>query len=266
MSGTGTTSRTTTPDGRAALTKRRANAPPLFFEREAVGLRALAHAGARVPEVLDVTETSITVGWIEHRAAREDASTEERFGQELAMLHRTTGERYGSVDGEPTAYLGACPVDLTPTDTWHESWVERRVVPLARAAAAQGLLDPRAVLLAEMITPEHLGPVEPPTLVHGDLWSGNRLVDRHADSWLIDPCAHYGHREVDLAMMRLFGGFGEGAFAAYVEAFPPAEGWRERVAVYQSVPLLVHAILFGGSYAGQASAALSEAARRGRSE
>src|SRR5690606_21722239 len=170
---------------------------------------------------------------------------------------------YGSVDGEPTAYLGACPVDLTPTDTWHESWVERRVVPLARAAAAQGLLDPRAVLLAEMITPEHLGPVEPPTLVHGDLWSGNRLVDRHADSWLIDPCAHYGHREVDLAMMRLFGGFGDRAFAAYAQTFPPAEGWLERVALYQSVPLLVHAILFGGSYAGQAAAALSAAVRWG---
>lgn len=261
MAITGTTSRTTTPDGRDALVKHLDDAPPLFFAREAVGLRALADAGARVPEVLAVDEHSLTISWVEVSAPGGSADTEEQFGRELAALHRTTGERWGSVDGEPTAYLGACPIDLTPTTTWHESWVQRRIVPLARQAADAGLLDPDTAAVAEQITPEHLGPDEPPTLVHGDLWAGNRLVDQHGDSWLIDPSAQHGHREVDLAMMRLFSGFGEQAFGAYAEVFPLADGWRDRVAVYQCVPLLVHAILFGGGYADQSAEALRLASR-----
>ncbi|WP_256838839.1 fructosamine kinase family protein [Ornithinimicrobium faecis] len=263
MAITGTTSRTTTPDGRDVFVKELDGAPPLFFEREAVGLRALAAAGARVPEVLAVDHRSLALSWIEQGGAgRTDRTdTGERFGRELAALHGTTGARWGPVDGEPTAYLGACPIDLTPCETWHESWVQRRLVPLAREAADAGRLDPAAVTLAEQIRPEHLGPQEPPTLVHGDLWAGNRLVDGEGQSWLIDPCAHYGHREVDLAMMRLFGGFGEGAFAAYAEVSPLADGWAQRVAVYQAVPLLVHAILFGGGYAAQSAEALRLASR-----
>ncbi|WP_122262817.1 fructosamine kinase family protein [Ornithinimicrobium cerasi] len=260
MTGTGATSRTTTPDGRAALTKSLDDAPPLFFEREAAGLRALAAAGARVPEVLRVGDDSITVAWVEEGPGRTTAS-EEAFGRDLARLHATTGERYGAHDGEPTAYLGACPVDLTPTATWHESWVERRLLPLARRAVEAGRLDAATAVLAEEVTPERLGPVEPPTLVHGDLWGGNRLVDRAGASWLIDPCAQHGHREVDLAMMQLFGGFGGRAFAAYVEAAPLAPGWQARVAVYQTVPLLLHALLFGGGYGVQAGDALRAAVR-----
>lgn len=259
MSVTGTPSRTT-HGGRPAFRKRLEGAPPLFFAREAAGLRALAAAGARVPEVLDVDGASITISWVDQGHERTPAS-EERFGRELAALHRTTGERYGSVDGEPRGYLGACPVDLTPSDSWHESWVERRVVPLARRAADEGRLDPATALLAERLSADRLGPAEPPTLVHGDLWGGNRLLDPHGDSWLIDPCAHYASREVDLAMMQLFGGFSGRVLAAYAEAFPLAPGWQERIPVHQSVPLLVHALLFGGGYGVQAGDALRAAVR-----
>ena len=89
------------------------------------------------------------------------------------------------------------------------------------------------------------------------------LLDAAGRSWLIDPCAHRGHREVDLAMMDLFGGFGPGAWEAYEEAFPLADGWQERVLAYQAVPLLVHAVLFGGGYGRQAEAALEHAVRLG---
>lgn len=260
MASTGTPRRIELADGTPAFRKELADAPPSFFRREAIGLRALAAAGARVPEVLDVADDHITLAWVE-RGEHRTAATEERFGQELAHLHRTTGERYGSVDGEPTAYLGACPVDLTPTDTWWESWVERRVVPLTRRCVEEGTLDRELLELAERITPERFGPLEPPTLVHGDLWGGNRVTDTRGQSWLIDPCAHYGHREVDLAMMQLFGGFSGRVYAAYVEAFPLADGWEERIPIYQSVPLLVHAILFGGGYGIEAASALREAAR-----
>ena len=157
---TGTPSRDRLPDGTEVFTKTLAEAPPQFFEREAAGLRALAAAGARVPQVLGVRTDRITLSWVPQGHART-AATEEEFGRELAALHRTTGERYGSVDGEPTAYLGACPVDLTPTDTWAESWVGRRVVPLARRAADEGRLDPDTAALAERIDAGRLGPPEP---------------------------------------------------------------------------------------------------------
>src|SRR5690606_28934753 len=103
---------------------------------------------------------------------------------------------------------------------------------------------------------ELCGPAEAPALVHGDLWGGNRLVDRDGTSWLIDPAAHWGHRELDLAMMQLFGGFDRAVYDAYDEAFPLAPGWRDRVSWYQLPPLLVHAIRFGGSYGAAALAAL----------
>ena len=241
------------------FTKTRAGAPPLFFDREAMGLRALAAAGARVPAGREVSDEGITIDRVEAGGHRTAAS-EEAFGRELAALHRTTGERYGALDGEPTAYLGDCPVDLTPSDTFAESWLERRVVPLARECVERGQLDPSSLADAERLSAAHLGPVEPPTLVHGDLWAGNRLVDRRGHSWLIDPCAHHAHREVDLAMMQLFGGFSGRVFAAYVEDLPLADGWEQRVPVFQTVPLLVHVLLFGGGYAVQAAEALRAAA------
>ncbi|ANS80205.1 Ribulosamine/erythrulosamine 3-kinase potentially involved in protein deglycation [Serinicoccus hydrothermalis] len=240
------------------FTKTRAGAPPLFFDREALGLRTLAEAGARVPAVREVGEEGITLDRVSSGGQRTAAS-EEAFGRELAALHRTTGERYGAIDGEPTAYLGDCPVDLTPCETFAESWLDRRVLPLTRRCVERGQLDASSLADAERLTPEHLGPLEPPTLVHGDLWAGNRLVDPRGRSWLIDPCAHYAHREVDLAMMQLFGGFSGRVFAAYAEDFPLADGWESRVPAYQSVPLLVHVLLFGGGYAVQAAEALRSA-------
>ncbi|MEX2625882.1 MAG: fructosamine kinase family protein, partial [Ilumatobacteraceae bacterium] len=102
------------------------------------------------------------------------------------------------------------------------------------------------------------GPEEAPARLHGDLWAGNRLVDRQGRSWLIDPAAHGGHREFDLAMMRLFGGYGQDCFAAYAETFPLADGWEARVPLHQLAPLVVHAIKFGGGYVAATARALDE--------
>ncbi|WP_153396866.1 fructosamine kinase family protein [Ornithinicoccus halotolerans] len=225
---------------------------------EAAGLAALAAAGARVPRVLEAGDEVLVLERVS-AGGTADARQQEEFGRQLARVHRTTGERYGALDPTLPGYLGLCPVDLTPADSWAESWLDRRVRPLTRQAVAAGVLDPAAAALADRLGPEGLGPPEPPTLVHGDLWAGNRLVDASGDSWLIDPAAHWGHREVDLAMMRLFGGFTDREHAAYAEELPLAEGWRQRVPVYQLVPLLVHAILFDGGYGAQTMAALRAA-------
>ena len=98
---------------------------------------------------------------------------------------------------------------------------------------------------------------EPPARLHGDLWAGNRLVDTQGRNWLIDPAAHGGHREFDLAMMRLFGGFGGECFAVYADEYPLADGWEARVPLHQIAPLVVHAIKFGGSYVSAATAAIA---------
>ena len=231
---------------------------PGLFEREAAGLLALRRTGVvAVPEVVRARASGLVLEWIEVGAPT--AASEPDLGTRLAALHRVAGPHFGGLDDSPGGYLGSQPVDLTPTDDWAEFFLERRVRPLTGRAVELGRIDPAALAEVERNSPhaaERCGPPEPPALLHGDLWAGNRLVDTAGVNWLIDPAASYGHREVDLAMMQLFGGFGDAAFAAYDEAFPLADGWRDRVSWYQLPPLLVHAILFGGSYGRAAMAVL----------
>ncbi len=254
-----------TPDG-PLFAKTHPAPPPALFEREAAGLGALRATGTvGVPEVLRAGASGLVLAWIEVGGGR-DRRADEAFGSELAALHRTTGPHFGGLDTAPGGYLGSQPVDLTPTDAWPEFFVDRRLRPLARRAVELGRVDRRALALVEQAAvraDELCGAPEPPALLHGDLWAGNRLVDRAGRNWVIDPAASWGHREVDLAMMRLFGGFGEAAFAAYQESFPLADGWPARVPWYQLPPLLVHAILFGGGYGAAALAALDDALTSG---
>jgi fructosamine-3-kinase len=227
---------------------------PGMFEREAAGLHALRATGTvAVPEVIRGSAAGLVLEWIEE--GRRTAPSDAALGHELAALHRVTGPYFGGLDGAPGGYLGSQPVDLTPTARWPEFFVERRVRPLTIRAVELGRLDRSAVALADRVARRAdglCGPPEPPALLHGDLWGGNRLVDVKGRNWLIDPAVYWGHREVDLAMMQLFGGFGQSTYDVYDEAFPLAEGWRDRVAWYQLPPLLVHAILFGGSYGAAA--------------
>ncbi len=131
---------------------------------------------------------------------------------------------------------------------------ERRLAPLARIGAERGVLSTASVRCVERVCerlPALVGPPESPARLHGDLWAGNVMADREGRPWLIDPAAYGGHREIDLAMLRLFGvPGGERMLDAYAEHSPLADGWQERVELYQLAPLLVHALLFGGSYVG----------------
>ena len=235
---------------------------PGLFEREAAGLRALrehAPSGLRVPQVLRESPNGLVLEWIPE-GGRRTGHTEHAFGVALAKLHRTTSDAFGGLEGVQFGYLGSAEVDLTPSTDWAEFYVERRVAPLVERAIGMRRLDPAARDLLAAVRPraqELCGPVEPPALLHGDLWAGNRLVDSEGTNWLVDPSAHWGHREYDLAMMQLFGGFGAECFDAYDAEAPLGDGWRKRTPWYQLTPLLVHAILFGGSYGDAALRALA---------
>lgn len=245
-------------DGQVVFAKTHADPPPNFFTTEATGLRWLRDVGSvKVPEVLAVSDEPafLVLDWIEE--GRGTASTEVEFGRQLAALHQAGAPVFGREDNRPT---GSLSLPNEPADDWALFYGRRRLVPLADKAQQSQALDGDAVTglyrLADRLA-EIGGPPEPPARLHGDLWAGNRLIDDAGANWLIDPASYGGHRESDLAMMRLFGGFGRDAFSAYREVHPLADGWEERVQLHQIAPLVVHAIAFGGSYAGAAAAAIA---------
>jgi fructosamine-3-kinase len=239
--------RATFPDRTVAFVKTAADAEPGRYATEAAGLAWLAAAdgGPPVPRVLQVDERFLVLEWIEPGPAGPQAA--EELGRGLAALHAAGAEAFGGGPPGPLR-LGAVQLPNDPHDTWAAFYAECRLRPLA---ARLGLdVVSRVADRIDVLA----GPPEPPARLHGDLWSGNVTHDRAGRPWLVDPSAHGGHREVDLAMLQLFGGPGEHCLAAYDEAFPFADGWRERVGLWQLLPLLVHAVLFGGGYADRAMA------------
>lgn len=243
--------------GRTVFAKTHRAPPPEFFATEAAGLTWLRDAGAiAVPEVLAVVDDPpvLVLGWIDE--GRPVATTEAELGRALAALHRAGAPSFGREDRRSTGSRG---LPNEPYATWAEAYAENRLRPLARLARDQHALPPDACLDLERVAdrlPELGGEPEPPARLHGDLWAGNRLVGDGGENWLIDPAAHGGHREFDLAMMRLFGGFGADCFSAYADAFPLADGWEARVPLHQLAPLAVHAVKFGGAYVGATARAL----------
>jgi len=246
-------------DGRRVFVKSHHDPPAGFFTTEATGLTWLRAAGAvRVPEVLAVSDDPpfLALEWIEE--GRPGPDTEARLGRALAALHRAGAPCFGREDRRTTGSRG---LPNEPCGTWADFYATQRLLPLARLARDGGALPPTATSGLEDVAGRLTdlgGPPDSPARLHGDLWAGNRLVDAHGDSWLIDPAAHGGHREFDLAMMRLFGGFGDRCFAAYAEALPLADGWEARVPLHQLAPLTVHAIKFGGGYVAATERALAQ--------
>jgi fructosamine-3-kinase len=235
--------------------------PPNFFGTEAAGLRWLAETGTvSVPHVRAVSDDPpyLALQWIDFSgsAHASTGTTESQFGQALAALHRCSRAQFGRPDCRTT---GSLALSNEPCDSWSEFYATRRLLPLAEIAQQRNALPQKTIHAVESLAQrlDQLDiPIESPTLLHGDLWAGNRLVDAQGHSWVIDPAAHHGHREFDLAMMQLFGGFDADCFAAYHEAFPLHAGWQQRVALHQLAPLIVHAVKFGGSYVPSVQKAL----------
>ncbi|MGH3761719.1 fructosamine kinase family protein [Actinophytocola sp.] len=260
----GTARRVELADGRVVVAKRHDHVTAL--RAEVAGLCWLAEPGVvPLPEVLGYDDEWIVMELVEPGAPT--AAGAEEFGRGLARLHAAGAEAFGAAppDGPVDAWIGLAPMRNEPGSSWPSWYAARRVEPYLRSAVDRGVLsdgDVRAVESVCARISSLAGPDEPPARLHGDLWSGNVRWAADGRAWLIDPAAHGGHRETDLAMLDLFGCARlDRIVAAYQEVTPLADGWRGRVGLHQLFPLLVHTVLFGGGYAGQAVAAARSALR-----
>jgi fructosamine-3-kinase len=271
--------RVTLAGGREAFAKVAGVGQRPVFEAEARGLRWLADAadaadagdagdaaeadaadagdaagaadagGAPVPEVLGWDERALVLASVPPGRATPDAA--ERFGRELARTHGAGAASFGA---PWPGYIASLPLDNRPWPAsrgWPEWYAERRIRPFLRRAADDGTLGPGDVRTVETVIArigEIAGPPGPPARIHGDCWSGN-LIWSEGRGWLIDPAAHGGHRETDLAMLALFGApHLDRILDGYTAIVPLADGWRSRVPLHQLHPLLVHVCLFGAGY------------------
>lgn len=223
-----------------------------MLRTEARGLELLAEAGAiRLPRVIDRGEAGgyayLLLEFIE--PGRRTATFWEQFGRALADLHREPQEYFGLPFDN---YIGSLPQYNSRCEDFPTFYIEKRLQPQLETAMRDNLLNRSDAQHMEALYArlEELLPAEPPALIHGDLWGGNFLVDSNDRAVLIDPATAYAHREMDLGMSRLFGGFDARFYTAYHAAYPMENSWEDRMELYQLYYLLVHVNLFGKGYVG----------------
>lgn len=261
--------RVETADG-PVFVKHNAAAPPGMFAAEARGLEALRAAaeGLVVPRVLAFTEAAdevpawLALEWLEPGDRVPDFAA--RLGRGLAEMHGFAVEDEDHWGWDEDNFIGSLPQVNRLEEDWADFWRMHRLEPQLDLARRAGRLPGREVDWARLfdLLPELLAPAEAdgPSLLHGDLWGGNVMAAAGGPA-LIDPAVYRGHREADLAMTELFGGFGPAFYAAYDEQWPLQPGYPRRRAVYQLWYLLVHVNLFGGGYVAQTAGVLREALR-----
>lgn len=242
-------------DGRELFVKESADrASSAALAAEVRGLRWIGAAGAvPVPESLFDGAGLLALDWIPQAGA--DQAAAEHFGRDLARLHAAGSEHFGA---PWPGFIASLPLPNDQADSWPAWYARCRLLPYCQHARDAGTLLPADVALLETVIAridDLAGPAEPASRIHGDCWSGNVLWSA-GRCWLIDPAAHGGHRETDLAMLALFGApFLDRILATYQEETPLAAGWRARVPLHQLHPLLVHVCLFGAGYRDSALAA-----------
>ncbi|MBN8610377.1 MAG: fructosamine kinase family protein [Deltaproteobacteria bacterium] len=254
-------------DGRRIFVKTRADADAETFAIEADGLEWLRRGLTSgvgslllVPEVMAVIQSPHALVLSAFEPGARTRESDEALGRGLAQLHASlpADASHGYVRATDLATIR---LDNTPTNDWSSFYAERRLLPLLSRAEKRGIATTRMRRGMERVIarlPELVGPPERAARLHGDLWSGNASVDASGRPVIFDHAVFAGHREIDLAMMQLFGGFSSRVFAAYDEVWPRADGRERRVLLYQLLPLLAHVVLFGESYVRNVEAALAQ--------
>ncbi|QBX55629.1 fructosamine kinase [Nocardioides seonyuensis] len=239
--------------GQTALMKTLTQAPAGFFEAEAAGLRWLAevNGGVPVPALLAADSECVILAWVE-QTAKTPVEAAAAFGQQLATTHAAGADGWGLADD---GFIGRLPLPNRACDSWPEFYAVRRVLPYLKLARDREAITPEDAAAVEAVVGRltRLLPDESPARLHGDLWNGNCLWGQDGQVHVIDPAAYGGHREVDIAMLHLFGlPHLPRVMQAYNDATPLADGWEDRLGIHQLFPLLVHACMFGGGYGARA--------------
>ena len=224
-----------------------------IHQAEANGLNELKTANAiRIPRVLKFNDNFLFLEYIESAPPVKDFS--RKFGQQFAQLHKTKGKNYGYFEDN---FIGSTEqINLPQNDNWVEFFLENRLMFQFRLAENKGYasssLSSGMKNIEKNIEKILDGSEEYPALLHGDLWAGNYIPDNRGNPCLIDPAVYFGHREADLAMTKLFGGFDHEFYQSYDEEYPLIEGWEYRENLYKLYHVLNHLNLFGTSYLAQA--------------
>jgi fructosamine-3-kinase len=236
--------------GHFFLKQNNARSFPGMFEAEEKGMKLLkANSDFIIPSILftDVfkDDALIVMEFVPH--GEKGNGFFERFGRCLAKMHQQTQEKFGL---DHNNYIGSLPQSNQTHSTWTEFFIQERLGPQLKKAIDEGRMGKEFISAFEKLYAEldNLFPKEKPALLHGDLWNGNYLADGNGNPCIFDPAVYYGHREMDIAMTKLFGGFSPAMYESYQEQYPLEKGWQQRVDICNLYPLMVHVNLFGESY------------------
>lgn len=229
----------------------RADRFPSMFALEAEGLNELRKSLFTVPEVVDFLVLQnyqfLILAYIDSSSKKPEFW--KIFAEKLAAMHRIKAPYFGQLSDN---YMGALLQSNSNRSNWSDFFIQERIAPQLNLSVQKGFFGQdfkdRLINKLKDFLHETNNPGLSPVLVHGDLWSGNFMVDDKGLPALIDPAAHYGHRETDIAMSKMFGGFAPEFYKYYNEAYPMEEGWETRTYIYQLYPLLIHVNLFGSGY------------------
>jgi fructosamine-3-kinase len=223
---------------------------PQMFEKEASGLNLLTETGEiKVPKHVEFGEKNdvsfLIMDFI--RSGSKSRSFWNDFGQKLANLHKHSSNYFGL---DYDNYIGSLKQSNKKHKTWSAFFMEERLDVQVKLARNNGQIGKETVMSFDRFYKKlnEIFPFEPSSLLHGDLWGGNYMVDEKGDPVVIDPAIYYGHREMDLGMTKLFGGFDPRFYDAYNQSYPLESGWQKRMDFCNLYPLMVHVNLFGGSY------------------
>lgn len=249
-----------TTSGDYMMKRNSKSAYPNMFACESAGLATIRKTQTiAVPKTILLDEfeedSFLVLEWIE--AVRATPATSKLLGRQLADMHRHTATQFG-LDADN--YMGSLPQSNQKHRTWADFFINERLQPMVKIGLDKGLLNARDEAAFEKLckTLPGLFDEEAPALLHGDLWAGNYLIGTNQRPYLIDPAVSYGHREFDIAMTTLFGGFNREFYEAYQTSFPLAKGWQQRINLWNLYPLLLHLNLFGSGYLAQVKSCLQQ--------